>query len=93
MGAKRLRERRPGTALEQTYEGRRRDYARKVEAVKGVRLDEVGNMGFCLDAVMGKLAVLEAAILAIDPDAVTAHEEFDGLKTAFAATKASFPKP
>lgn len=87
MGAKRLRANRPQTDLELAYEGRRRAYRSEVAAVKGVTLDEIGNLGFVVDAVIGQLAA------AIDAGEITATPEMTDLITRFAAVKAAHPKP
>lgn len=55
--------------------------------------DEIDGLGFMIDAMMQKIAVLEAAIKAIDSSAVTAHAEYDGLVTAILDVKRTIPKP
>ena len=87
MSATRIRENRPQTDLEKTYEKRRRAYKGEVEAIKGVAMDEAANIGFVLDAVVGQLA---AAIAAGE---ITATDEMTTLITRFLAVKTAFPNP
>ena len=87
MAAKRLRATRPQTDLERTYERRRRAYKGEVLAMKGVAMDEIGNLGFVVDALVGQVA---AAIAAGE---ITATDEMAELITRLSAVKTAFPKP
>lgn len=76
-----------------TYDDRRLAYKSAVQSVHGVAIDEIEGIGIVLDAVMEKIAVIEAAILEIDSEAALEQSAYDALRTAFLSVKASIPGP